>query len=77
MTQAMFHLEESHVQFLKQCKIYGFKDKSAAVRAALSRLREELQRQSLKDSAELYAEVYAEDQETRELTEAAISGWPE
>jgi hypothetical protein len=77
MIQAQFHLEESHIQFLKHCKIYGFKDKSAAVRAALGRLREELEQKSLKESAELYAEVYAEDKETRELTAAALSNWPE
>ena len=47
------------------------------VRAALSHLKEELELQSLKQSADLYAEVYAEDPELKELTETAISGWPE
>jgi hypothetical protein len=28
MIQAKFSLEESHIQFLEQCKLYRFKDKS-------------------------------------------------
>ena len=47
------------------------------VRAALLRLQEELELQSLKQSANLYAEVYEEEAELQELTETAISGWPE
>jgi hypothetical protein len=47
------------------------------VRAALNRLKEELELQSLKRSADVYAEMYAEDPELKELTEAAMSEWPE
>ena len=77
MIQAKFSLEESQIQFLNQCRVYGFKDKSSVIRTALNRLMEELEHQSLKKSANLYAEVYEEDAEIRELTETAISGWPE
>ncbi len=77
MIQAKFSLEKSQIQFLNQCEVYGFKDKSSVIRTALNRLMEELEHQSLKKSANLYAEVYEEDAEIRELTEAAISGWPE
>lgn len=76
MIQAKFSLEESHIQFLEQCKRYGFKDKSDVVRAALDRLSTELARQRLVDSAALYAEVYEEDGETQEWTDAALSEWP-
>lgn len=76
MIQAKFSLEESHIQFLAQCKQYGFKDKSDVVRTALDRLYTELAQQRLCESAELYAEVYAEDDETQEWTEAALSEWP-
>ncbi len=46
------------------------------VRAALDRLRLELARQRLRESADLYAEVYDEDAETREVTDAASAAWP-
>jgi len=32
---------------------------------------------SLRESAQLYAEIYETDEETRALTEAAIVGWPQ
>jgi hypothetical protein len=47
------------------------------VRSALQHFRDELELQSLRESADLYAEVYAEDLELQTLTEAAIEGWPE
>jgi hypothetical protein len=65
------------MKFLNNYKAYGFKDKSSMVRAALLRLQEELELQSLKQSANLYAEVYEEEVELQELTETAVAGWPE
>jgi hypothetical protein len=76
MIQAKFSIEESHIQFLEQCKRHGFKDRSDVVRTALDRLSVELKRQRLCESAALYAELYEQDDETREWTEAALSGWP-
>lgn len=72
MVQAKFSLEESHLQFLGECRSYGFKDKSTVVRMALDRLREEFAQQRLRESADLYSEVYTEDEETRELTTSHI-----
>jgi hypothetical protein len=40
------------------------------VRSALQHFRDELELQSLRESADLYAEVYAEDLELQTLTEA-------
>jgi Arc/MetJ-type ribon-helix-helix transcriptional regulator len=76
MIQAKFSLEESHVRFLNQFKVYGFKDKSEIVRIALSRLQKELEQQSLQESAALYAEIYQEDAELQELTASALVEWP-
>mgnify|MGYP001016947047 CR=1 FL=1 len=76
MIQAKFSLKESHIQFIEKCKQYGFKDKSDVVRTALDRLHTELTRQRLRESADLYAEVYEEDGETQEWTDAAASAWP-
>ena len=77
MQQAKFSLTLSLIEFLNNYKFYGFKDKSSMVRAALAGLKEELERQSLKQSANLYAELYEEDAELQELTESAVAGWPE
>lgn len=76
MIQAKFSLHESHIEFIEQFKRYGFKDKSDVVRTALDRLCSELAQQRLRESAALYAEVYEEDDETKEWTNAALSEWP-
>ena len=77
MQQAKFSLTLSLIEFLNNYERYGFRDKSSMVRAALLRLKEELELQSLKQSANLYAEVYEEETELQELAETAIQGWPE
>jgi Arc/MetJ-type ribon-helix-helix transcriptional regulator len=75
--QAKFTLEQSHIDFLEQFKARGFKDKSSIVRLALERLRQEIERQELTESAELYARLYEEDEELQQLTDAAIADWTE
>ncbi|MFO7911232.1 MAG: hypothetical protein R6V15_03630 [Desulfotignum sp.] len=77
MLQAKFSVEETQDQFLKNFKSYGFKDKSAMLRAAIEHFRKEKEQERLKKSADLYAEVYSEDEDLKELTEIAINGWPE
>jgi hypothetical protein len=77
MLQAKFTIDHSQAIFLDHFRHYGFKDKSALVRAALQRFQQELERQELIESANLYAEIYAEDEELQALTEAALAGWPE
>jgi len=77
MQQAKFSLTSPLVRFLSNYSRYGFKDKSSMVRAALLRLKEDIELQSLKQSADLYAEIYEEDAELQELTEVAAAGWPE
>ena len=76
MQQAEFSLTLALLEFLNSYKNYGFKDKSSMVRAVLLRLKEELELQSLKQSATLYAEIYTEDADLQELTEAAVANWP-
>ena len=77
MIQAKFSLAKEHIQFLQQHKHYGFKDKSTLVRSALNRLQQELERQTLEDSAALYAQLYQDDDELQQLTETALEDWPE
>ncbi|MBI5592552.1 MAG: hypothetical protein HY881_18960 [Deltaproteobacteria bacterium] len=76
MIQAKFRLKESYIQFIEQCNRYGFKDKSDVVRTAIDRLITELTQQRLCESAALYADVYKEDGETQEWTDASLSEWP-
>ena len=77
MIQAKFSLTDAQIQFLAERTQYGFKDKSEVVRRALDNLQEELIQQRLADSAGIYAEIYANDSEAQEWTEAALSDWPE
>ena len=77
MQQVKFSIEQSQITFLNDYRDYGFKDKSSMVREALHQLQQELERQQLHHSAELYAEIYAEDEELHTLTATAIEGWPE
>jgi Arc/MetJ-type ribon-helix-helix transcriptional regulator len=67
MIQAKFDLDESQFKFLNQYEQYGFRDESELIRTALTRLQQELQRSRLEESATLYAELYAEDEEVRSL----------
>lgn len=77
MRQTKFSCKEDEVEFLRNYKEYGFKDKSAMVRESLNLLREKLELQKLRESAELYAETYSEDSELKALTDAALEKWPE
>lgn len=77
MRQLKFSLNKDHVEFLQNYSLFGFKDKSSMVREGINLLKKEINKNELKKSAELYAEVYEEDKELQVLTETAISDWPE
>ena len=77
MLQAKFSCKEDQIAFLNSYRDYGFKDKSSMIREALNLLRKERDRQTLQQSADLYAETYDKDSELRELTAATAHGWPE
>lgn len=77
MLPTKFLCKEDQADFLKSYKEYGFKDKSSMIREALNLLKKERESQKLRESAELYAEVYDEDSELKKLTASAIHGWPE
>lgn len=70
-------LTEPLAEFVGQHNQYGFQDPNAMIRAALTLMKRELEQDRLRESAALYAEVYAEDGELRELAESAAAGWPE
>lgn len=77
MIQAKFSVEEAHISFLNKYKSYGFKDKSAMVRAAINIFKNEYERNLLKKSADLYSEIYSESKEMQDMTDSAVTGWPE
>jgi len=76
MLQLKFTLEESQATFLNNFKLFGFKNKSSLVREALERFKTELEIKNLEESADLYAEVYADDSDLKEITESAVEEWP-
>jgi len=47
------------------------------LRAAIDHLIRELELERLKQSADLYSEIYFKDDELKEITEEALDGWPE
>jgi len=77
MLQAKFSVEAKQTHFLSNYKSYGFKDKSSMLRAALDHFKKEMELQSLKESADLYSEIYSKNDDLKELTETAVTGWPE
>lgn len=77
MPQTKFICKEDQAAFLNRHKEYGFKDKSSMIREALDLLKKEKECQKLRESADLYAEVYDEDPELKKLTASAMQGWPE
>ncbi len=74
MQQTKFSLVPHLVEFLNSYNLFGFKDKSAMVQAALQRMKEEYTLRQLQQSANLYAELYEQDAELQEVTETAITG---
>ncbi len=77
MQQEKFSLTPLLIRFVCSYELYGFDSKSSMVRAALLRLKEEIEEAKLIQSADLYNKIYENDTELRELTETAIHGWPE
>jgi Arc/MetJ-type ribon-helix-helix transcriptional regulator len=72
MPQAKFNLSDSQIDFINRHDAWGFPDKSALVREALDEMKAKLAQERLIESAKLYAE----DEDLRRLTEAAMEDWP-
>ena len=47
------------------------------LRAAIDLFKKEMELESPRASADLYSEIYSEDDDLKELTETAVNGWPE
>ena len=66
--------QNKQISFLNKYKNYGFKNENALIYYALELLQKEIQKKTeLEKSAELYAEIYEEDNELKFLTETALN----
>ena len=77
MMQAKISIRDEQYTFVNKFKSLGFKNKSSMFRNALDLLMKEYKHIQLRKSAELYAEIYSNDSELKELTESALNDWPE
>lgn len=77
MKQVIVSVNEKQIDFLNNHNSYGFKDKSSLVRKAIDHFRKELEIQKLKKSVDLYSQIYSKDSELQDLTNSALSEWPE
>jgi Arc/MetJ-type ribon-helix-helix transcriptional regulator len=77
MPQSKFSLTEEQAEFLSHFATLGYPDKSSLVREAIDQFRDRLTQQRLHESAELYAQVYAEEEALQKWTHHAVEGWPE
>ena len=77
MIQAKFSVKETQARFLSRFKEYGYRDKSSMLRSAIEHFEKKLELEQLKKSADLYSEIYSEDDSLKTLTDTAVSGWPE
>ena len=66
-------LNESQANFLNHYQDYGFDSQSAMMQSALEKLKEDIENKELEESSKLYAEIYQQDRELQELTEAACA----
>lgn len=76
MQQAKISFEENQIKILNKYREYGFKDKSSLVRSAIEEFIKSVEKQKLIKSANLYAEIYNENSELKDLTNSAIEDWP-
>ncbi len=76
MQQAKISFDENQINFLNMYRELGFKDKSSLVRSAIQEFIKSVEKQKLIKSAKLYAEIYKEDSELRDLTNSATEDWP-
>jgi hypothetical protein len=71
MPQIKIVLKDAEFNFVENYLNYGFKSKTELVNEAVSAFKKQLRSQAIAQSAELYQEVYEQDEELRELTNDA------
>ena len=76
MQQTKISLDDEQIKYINMYRELGFKDKSSLVRSAVQEFIKSLEKKKLEKSANLYAEMYEDDSDSRDLTNSAIEGWP-
>ncbi len=77
MQQAKISLTDSQADFLNRYQALGYPNKSMLVRDAIEQFKDRLTRAQLEESAQLYAEVFADDGDLQALAEQGIEDWPQ
>lgn len=73
MPQIRVVLEDTEFKFVENHSQHGFKSKTELVNEAISFYRQQLQQKLIAESAQLYQEIYEEDEELQELTDDAAA----
>ena len=76
MYQVNLSLPDSQIEFLGRHRDYGFRDRSELVRRALECFQRQIELTELEDSANLYAQLYAEDPQSQEWVADSSKEWP-
>jgi hypothetical protein len=76
MIEQKIQIQETEAQFIENYAEHGFHSMSELISRALELLKRELEKQNaLIQSADLYAEVYEEDEDLQDWTNSAIEDW--
>ena len=76
MIEQKIMISDTEAQFIKNYAEHGFQNVSELISRALGLLKKEIEKQKqLLLSANLYAEIYDEDEELQEWTNSAIEDW--
>ena len=73
MPQIKISLDDENANFVNNFREYGYSSKSAIVDDAVKRLHRELMSQALRESAELYQQIYLFVREDLRLLALAIT----
>lgn len=75
-TERKIQIQEEEAEFIKSFAEYGFRNPDEMISRALELLKHNLEKNKcLESSADLYAEIYDHDEETKEWTEASMQDW--
>lgn len=74
METKTIQLNNEQAKVINNYKEFGFRNRNELINYALELLRNEIIKKiELEKSAELYAEIYDKDEETKSLTESALT----
>ncbi|MEW6507902.1 MAG: hypothetical protein AB1432_09180 [Bacteroidota bacterium] len=77
MEQIKISIKKEHHEFISHYSKYGFKDKSELVRKAIDKLKEEIELEKLKSSAQILNSIYSKEKSNKEWIDDSIKEWPD